>query len=703
MEIFYQILNGMSLLIVLFLIIGFIVYLAKNYRNKTILKSVCIKAIWLILLIGIPIYFVNSYYGKRLGQDYRLEHYTTTTYSSNDSLNLEWHFVNVMWFNSFIESERRHVNRPFSSFINEPESQKIISEYEGYIASSDSTLQDIGHLFLSMHFVNMQVSANSVQYHLNAINDTSLKYYNYVQGVNDYNQRDWDFLSSAEAHLKTSIEKEECTRRSFEKLAHVYWYFHKHDQLNDLIDDPQTSPLIPEWMKRARYFKENNWLDYWSVRLNAELSEWHILTASSALILLALWIYFLRKLDIYEPEKKRYLILIFFVSIVSMQLLYPIHDLMWYVFEYHRPSVPVSDLWYCVISIGMVEELVKIIPVLLVLKFTNAINEPFDYILYASISALGFAFIENVGYFSETIQNVPGRGIYCCIIHMAFSATIGYGLMLAKYRGYNKYLMFTLFFLIASFLHGFYDFWIMDWWASEYSWMSSVIFILCIHLWFLYINNTLNCTVFYDRKIRLKTDNLKYVLLMVSIGILMTGYIATSIVYSTEFANEFLKHKAYYLSFFILYLMISSGSMKIVRGYLSPVSIPILGLLIRNNKLKDLSGHHLELSKNKKFGIIDDLIKDKNLLNQQIELQERIIVDDKVNGYVFKLSQELDNDEFESTILIGIPHWDISSFNDRKRILTNLFLIDKTEVLDQPFIKEEHLTYLGKVFSRKLT
>ena len=57
-----------------------------------------------------------------------------------------------------------------------------------------------------------------------------------------------------------------------------------------------------------------------------------------------------------------------------------------------------TDVETEVVPKGLSEEIIKIIPVLIILKTTKFINEPIDYIIYSSISALGFAFIENIQY-----------------------------------------------------------------------------------------------------------------------------------------------------------------------------------------------------------------------------------------------------------------------------------------------------------------
>ena len=82
-------------------------------------------------------------------------------------------------------------------------------------------------------------------------------------------------------------------------------------------------------------------------------------------------------------------------------LVYPISDFFELTFNLQMKGDFYHDLIYSSVVIGFVEELVKIIPFLLLLKFFKFIDEPYDYILYASSSALGFAFMENMIYFED--------------------------------------------------------------------------------------------------------------------------------------------------------------------------------------------------------------------------------------------------------------------------------------------------------------
>jgi RsiW-degrading membrane proteinase PrsW (M82 family) len=120
----------------------------------------------------------------------------------------------------------------------------------------------------------------------------------------------------------------------------------------------------------------------------------------------------------------------------------------------------VGDLVYCVFGIGVIEETVKIIPFLIMFKFTREINESVDYVIYAAVSALGFAFMENLIYFQDSgLDSITGRALICAVGHMSYSCIAVYGLFYCVYRknGRHKLLYFAASFAAAVLFHGFYD------------------------------------------------------------------------------------------------------------------------------------------------------------------------------------------------------------------------------------------------------
>jgi hypothetical protein len=233
----------------------------------------------------------------------------------------------------------------------------------------------------------------------------------------------------------------------------------------------------------------------------------------------------------------------------------------------------INDFFYSVIGIGAIEELVKIIPLLLILRYTKIINEPFDYIVYASISALGFAFIENLIYFNEqSLHIIHGRALTAVVSHMFDSSIIAYGLMLNKYkRRWNPYLNFLFFFSLAAIAHGFYDFWLINESASTFSVITLLFFLASLSIWNSFKNNALNQSSFYDKNILINNENLQDYLFYSLAGVLLFEYIALGFKYGPTVANEGIFDSLLSGTYLIFFLSTSLSRFNLKQGEWAPI------------------------------------------------------------------------------------------------------------------------------------
>jgi RsiW-degrading membrane proteinase PrsW (M82 family) len=169
-------------------------------------------------------------------------------------------------------------------------------------------------------------------------------------------------------------------------------------------------------------------------------------------------------IDIYEPEDLKHVLLVFLLGALSIFIVFGISDWILDPLNFTTNGNFFNDFLYCVFGIGAVEELAKLIPFLVFYQFfKKEVNEPIDFLFYGSVSALGFAAVENVMYFNN---HGPGiidiRAILSPITHMFNTALITYGI--ARYRFLHKRLSFSAiagYFMIAALSHGFYDFWVL--------------------------------------------------------------------------------------------------------------------------------------------------------------------------------------------------------------------------------------------------
>lgn len=172
------------------------------------------------------------------------------------------------------------------------------------------------------------------------------------------------------------------------------------------------------------------------------------------------WLWIFVRQDIYEPEPKGWITLIFFLGMVSI-IPAIIFEL---VFEAIFGSLAATDLLGSFVAqffgIGPIEETCKFL-VVLVIYWNKEFDEPMDGIVYSTSAALGFATVENIMYMAQTGTTGGVIGLFflrfflSTLAHIFFSAMWGYKLGMRKFK-IQKGVIFGL--ILASFLHGLYNF-----------------------------------------------------------------------------------------------------------------------------------------------------------------------------------------------------------------------------------------------------
>ena len=301
-----------------------------------------------------------------------------------------------------------------------------------------------------------------------------------------------------------------------------------------------------------------------------------------------LWLYYIYKLDIFNKEKKYHILLVLLLAIGLTLLTHIPYDFI-HKLGFTQSENPFDSFIYCVFGIGLIEETIKMIPLLIILFFSKAIDEPFDYILYASTSALGFAFIENATYLNIFgLEIINARALYATVAHMSFSSMIGYGLFLVKFKHtkYNAFLILLAFFFLAVFSHGFYDFWIMNKSVTKYSWLTTLFLLINIHIWFSIKNNTINASNFYDERIKVNNDRLKIYLIVGLLSIFMFSYLYMAFSIDSVEANLFFKKMVAVYGFIIFYIITTLSKYNLVKGLVKPFKLTLKFLFPKMRKRK---------------------------------------------------------------------------------------------------------------------
>ena len=129
---------------------------------------------------------------------------------------------------------------------------------------------------------------------------------------------------------------------------------------------------------------------------------------------------------------------------------------------------PVHDLLYFIFRVGLFEEATKFFPLLIMLRITKEVDEPYDFLKYAMCSALGFATVENMMYFNEHGAPIIDKRAYISVVgHLTFTCCVAYGFILQTIlRKGMFFLNFFIFSTLGVVAHGLFDFCLSTEWLG---------------------------------------------------------------------------------------------------------------------------------------------------------------------------------------------------------------------------------------------
>ena len=179
--------------------------------------------------------------------------------------------------------------------------------------------------------------------------------------------------------------------------------------------------------------------------------------------------YYLRK-DAH-PEPKRMVIKIFLWGAAITLPVFFVQIGLAYLLALTNFGPLAKSLIYWFLVIALSEEFFKYLVIKIKVINSPDLDEPLDIMLYMVISALGFAALENVLYLFSPTSQMPFstlvnrtlmvsliRFIGATFLHTLCSATIGYSLAISFCEVKRKYQSIAAGIIMATLLHGLYDF-----------------------------------------------------------------------------------------------------------------------------------------------------------------------------------------------------------------------------------------------------
>jgi RsiW-degrading membrane proteinase PrsW (M82 family) len=206
------------------------------------------------------------------------------------------------------------------------------------------------------------------------------------------------------------------------------------------------------------------------------MAQTNLIFAPFGILPSLIWLLYYLKEDV-RPEPKK---MVVFIFLLGMLMSFPafIFECLPFGFDKEGKLIcklqnffskifpkPLSTIFYFFLAVGLIEEAAKYFPIKLFILKSKELDEPIDLIIYMIVSGLGFAAIENIflafskeSYFSILI----GRFLSATLLHALCSGILGYFLALAFFEQKKKLLFLSSGFLLATGLHGLYDFSIIE-------------------------------------------------------------------------------------------------------------------------------------------------------------------------------------------------------------------------------------------------
>jgi RsiW-degrading membrane proteinase PrsW (M82 family) len=416
------------------------------------------------------------------------------------------------------------------------------------------------------------------------------------------------------------------------------------------------------------------------------------------------WYRYLTWLDTFEREPVLWESIVFILSCGSTFLTFPLSAYLIPKLGLALGNGLLGDWWFAFIGVGLIEETVKLLPLLLLLIFTRQADEPFDVLLYASISALGFAFVENTLYLADSaLTAVGGRVLYASVAHMVFSSIIAYCIVLAKRNGIPWGLGVLGGLLLASAAHGFYDLWLFG--KGRPAFLTLLFFLGNIHLWVVMKNNLINLSPNYQQRMRPQSVMFRYRMINALAAIFLFTYVLKFLLEGRSEADALLRGQGSTMGATLLFLSISLSSFRFVPGVVSPL-LPEGRwwrlLLPRVDWGEDLSGRQVLLRIPEKRSRSAHYMTLHQALPLQGELIQRMDLNGDSNWYFFRPALPVPfTDRYHEALLVRPERANDGIPEDRYILVSVLLFKGPPDLLGGP-VRDQDLEVVGVVHGRLL-
>jgi RsiW-degrading membrane proteinase PrsW (M82 family) len=458
---------------------------------------------------------------------------------------------------------RSHLSRPErSSTISKQENQDMIEGYRRYASSSTPDVSDIGYYGLGLIY-SLQNDYAHARDNFQRVRNTQLSHLNSSLGAVYRRTGRFDL---AKQHLDREIQLGGNVAGAYSNLAQLYYATKQYSELKKIAARPETRNTIPGHIRRFVALREGRYTEYLR-----EASVFRGVTAYGllgAVLTLGAWFTYFQQIDGFERKRFCHTGIILAGGMIFSCFAVPLYDAFEFAFGLRRNGTYLNALLYYVFVVGLVEEALKVLPVLLVMRLTDSIDKPINYIIYGSISALGFAFVENLLPGAEWRPGIIStRALVAVVGHMTYTSLIMYGLFYSRYRVQKQPLLYFLVaFGAACVLHGISDFLTLKGWGI----LSFLLMIYLIRQYGRFINATLNVSERNPDQAKRQAELTEYLCYSLA-SIIMLQYVASAVNVGPSNANAAFLWTAFFSCFWLCVILVNLGSFDIRKRQWMPL------------------------------------------------------------------------------------------------------------------------------------
>lgn len=572
---------------------------------------------------------------------------------------------------------------------------KVFKGFERLAKSSDPKARDLGNFGMGF-YSNSAEDIIAVSPSLFNVKDTNMRYLNYAFGLGYYKTGP---ARLAEQHLLKEVSIEGgAWAESYALLSKLYWYTGQVEKATALAYSEKSRAYVPLFLAGNIYFLEADLPNYadriW--QRNVDNFSWHGTIAS--LLITLVWFFFLRMVNVFKKYAIGTTVVCFVLGFFFANGVYFLSDFLNLFLGLKMDGTKMGDFIYCVVGIGAVEELVKMLPWLLILLLTKKISEPFDYLFYASISALGFAFAENIFYFNEAgLANIHGRALLTVSSHMFDASVVAYAAIFMRFKLKKSiWLGIPLGLIVASLSHGFFDFWLIH--EFEQSMLLYVVLfvLITLHFWFTMMNNAVNNSSNFEHLKIKSNERLGFFLSTSLLGIFMVEYAVIGASYGLDYANANLRREMFSGGYLILYIASNLSNLAFVKGYWAPINFPMSSLIATGSAARNYVGFSVRF-----MNLTTDKIFDK-YLPLEGEIVNRVILKGDPDWFVVNIEKPLRFKGYhKDRVVIYFPQ-DHDSLEANEAIYTKVYLVKEGVNLDAGKRKRSDIKSIGSVRAKRL-